>query len=118
MEHELLAAVALLENVTARDIGRQQVGRELDAAEVERQEARQGLDELGLAKARQALQQDVSPREQGRDDLVDRLFLAEDDAAQLGDDPGDFRLTVDNPLGRDQCSVVSGHRRLTVRSTS
>ena len=85
-----LRPVAFLEDVAAGDVGRQQVGRELDAAEVERQQPRQRLDELGLAQAGQAFEQHVSAREQRRDDLVDRLFLAENHAAQLVDERAIF----------------------------
>ena len=99
MEDELLAAVALLQDVAAGDVGRQQVGRELDAPEVERQQSRQRLDELGLAESGQTFEQHVTAREQRRDDLVDRLFLAEDDAAQLVDEPRDLRLAVGDAIG-------------------
>ena len=75
-----LAAVALLQDVAAGDVGRQQVGRELDAAEVERQQPRQRLDQLGLAEPGQSFEQHVAAREQRGDDLVDRLLLAEDHA--------------------------------------
>jgi hypothetical protein len=51
MEGKLLAAVVVLEDMAAGDVARQQVWRELDAAEVERQEARQRLHELGLPEA-------------------------------------------------------------------
>ena len=74
VKHELLAAVALLEDVAAGDVGGQQVGRELDAAEVERQQPRQRLHELGLAEPGQAFEQHVAAREQRRDDFVDRLL--------------------------------------------
>ena len=74
VEHELLAALAFLEDVAAGDVGREQVGRELDAAEVERQQPRQRLDELGLAESRQAFEQHMASREQRRDDFVDRLL--------------------------------------------
>ena len=118
MEHEFLAAVALLQDVAAGDVGRQQVGRELDAAEVERQQARQRLHQLGLAQSRQALEQDVPASEQRGDDLVDRLFLAQNDAAQLADQSRDFRLASRDPFGLHESSVVSSHGRLTARSTS
>ena len=86
-----------------------QVGRELDAAEVERQQARERLDELGLAQSRQAFEQHVTPGEQRGDDLVDRLLLAEDDPAQLVDEPRDLRLAVGHAVGGEEGSRVSGH---------
>ncbi len=110
MEGELLAAVALLEDVTAGDVGRQQVRRELDAPELERQQPRERLDEIGLAEAGQAFEQDVAPREQRGDHFVDRLFLAEDDAPEPVDEPRDFRV----PLGhatrsQERRRFASGH---------
>ena len=83
-----------LEDVAAGDVRRQQVGRELDAAHVERQQTRQRLDELRLAQAGQPFEQHVAPREERRDDLVDRLLLAENHASQFVDDARDLRLTV------------------------
>ena len=100
VKDELLAAVALLEDVAAGDVGRQQIGRELDAAEVERQQPRQRLDELGLAEGRKPFEQHVPPSEERGDDLVDRLLLAEDHAAQLIDEPRDLRLAVGDTVGR------------------
>ena len=84
----------------------QQVGRELDAAEVERQQPRQRLDELGLAQSRQTFEQHVAAGEQRRDDLVDRLFLAEDHPAQLVDEPRDLRLAVGDAIGGQERSSV------------
>ena len=110
VEHELLAAVALLEDVAAGDVGREQVGRELDAAEVERQQPRQRLDELGLAESGKAFEQHMASSEQRGDDLVDRLLLAEDHPAQLVDEPRDLRLAVGDAFGGKECSTVSRHR--------
>ena len=78
----------------------QQVGRELDAPDVERQQPRQRLDELGLAEAGQPFEQHVAAREQRGDDFVDRLLLAENHAAQLVDDPRDLRLALGDAIGR------------------
>jgi hypothetical protein len=115
---ELLAALAFLENVAAGDVGRQQVGRELDAPEVERQQPRQRLDELGLAESGKAFEQHMASSEQRRDDLVDRLFLAEDHPAQFADDARDLRLAFGDAIGEHEHSFVSGHDWLTSRSSS
>ena len=62
-----------LENVAAGDVGREEIRRELDAAELEREEPRQRFHQLGLAESGQAFEQHGA-REQRRDDFVDRLF--------------------------------------------
>jgi hypothetical protein len=118
MKHELLAAVAFLEDVAAGDVRREQVRRELDAAEVERQEARECLDELRLAQSRKAFEEHVTAGEQGGDDLVDRLLLAENDLPQLADEPRDLRLAVGHAVGSKENSRVSSHGWLTSRSIS
>ena len=89
MEGKLLAAVAVLENMAAGDVAREEVGRELDAAEVERQQPRERLHELCLAEARQAFKQDVAASEERGDNLVDRVLFTEDDPAQRLDDACD-----------------------------
>ena len=48
----------------------------------------------------------MAAREQRRDDLVDRLLLAEDHAAQFVDDPRDLRLAVGDAIGGEQGSRV------------
>ena len=83
MKRELLAALALLQDVAAGDVGRQQVRRELNAPEIERQQSRQRLHKFGLAEPGKAFEQDMSAGEQRRDDFIDHLFLAEDHAAQF-----------------------------------
>ena len=55
----------------------------------------------------------MASREERRDDLVDRLFLAEDHPAQFADDPRDFRLALGDAIGGHEHSFVSGHDRLT-----
>ena len=55
-----LAAGAFLQHLGADDVGRHQVGRELDAARVEPEHDAHGLDQLGLGEAGQADQQRVA----------------------------------------------------------
>ena len=86
MEGKLLAAVNLLENVAAGDVGGQQVWRELDAAKVDRQQSRERLHQLGLAEAGQTFEQDVTASKERGDHLVDRVLFAEDDPTQRIDD--------------------------------
>ena len=77
-------------DAAARDIARQQVGRELDAAEFARQAAGDGLADQRLAHARHVFQEDMFAGQQGHDREPDDLALSQDDAAdvlaQLGDE--------------------------------
>jgi hypothetical protein len=83
VEDEHAPAVAVLEHGAAGDVAGQQVGRELHAREGELEQGRERLDELGLAQARQALEQHVAARRERDDDEVEQLVLAEDHARQL-----------------------------------
>ena len=78
------AAAALVEDLGAEDVGRHQVGRELDAAPVEAQRPGGGFDQLGLGEARRADQQGVAAGEDCGQDEFDHAFLAEHDLADLG----------------------------------
>jgi hypothetical protein len=64
-----------------------QVGRELDAAEAQRQRLRQPADEQRLGQARHPDQQRMPPREQADRQLLDHLVLPDDDLAQLRVEP-------------------------------
>ena len=76
----------LLDDLRARDVGRHQVGRELDAAERQVQGPRQRADHQRLGQPRHAFQQAVSAAEQGNQQLLDHLLLADDDLGQLARD--------------------------------
>src|SRR5262249_35844510 len=60
-----------------------EVGRELDARERELERLGERLDEQRLAEAGDALEQDVTAREQRRHDALDDLGLAHDAVADL-----------------------------------
>ena len=62
MELERPLAVLLLEDVPAGDVGGEHVGRDLAAAEAEPEERGPRLAPLGLAQAREPLQQEVAAR--------------------------------------------------------
>jgi hypothetical protein len=51
----------------------------------------------------------VAAGEQRGDDFVDRLFLAEDHAAQLVDHTRDRRLAAGDAVGVEEGSSVCGH---------
>ncbi len=86
-----LAARALLQHLAAHDVGRHQVGRELDAAGVEPEHDAHGLDQLGLGEAGKADQQCVSAAQHGDERLLDHLLLPEDHLADRGLGGGDMR---------------------------
>ena len=76
-----LAEFVLLHHLGAENVGRHQVGRELDAAGIEAEHDAERLDQLGLGKARHADQQRMAAGEQRHQRALDHAFLAEDDAA-------------------------------------
>ena len=68
------------------DVGRHQVRRELNAAELEAQRLRQRPDQQRLGGAGQAGDQAVPADKQGDHHLVDHFFLSHDHLANLGND--------------------------------
>ena len=82
------AGLALLEDHGAGDVGRHQVRRELDALEGHVEDLADGADHERLGQAGHADQQAVAAREDGREDLLDHVGLADDDAPELIDASG------------------------------
>ena len=74
-------AVAFLQHFRADDVGRHQIGRELDALPVETKDDAQRLDQAGLGKAGHADKQAMPACQQRHQGLIDHFVLAEDDAA-------------------------------------
>jgi len=66
-----------IEQRMANDIGRHQVGSELDAPRLAAEGARQRLDQQGLAEPGHALDQDVGIGQQGDQHFVDHCLLAD-----------------------------------------
>ena len=79
----LLPARALDQNIGARDVGGHQVGRKLDAGELEIHGLRQRAHEQGLAQSRHAFQQGVSARQQADQHAVDDRLIADDHLSDL-----------------------------------
>jgi hypothetical protein len=79
--NERMADVALLQHLRAQDVGRHQVGRELDALAFHAEHDAQRLDQLGLGEARHANQQQMTPRQKRNQGLIDDLLLAINDLA-------------------------------------
>ena len=87
-EHHLAATGGgvFLHQVGAGDVGRHQVGGELDARELQVEDARHRVNEQRLGQAGSADDQAVAADEQRRQHLRDDLVLTDDDLLQLGDD--------------------------------
>ena len=79
----LAAGVVLARDGRADDVARHQVGRELDARELQVQHVGQRLHQLGLADAGNALQQHVPARQQAGHDAHDVVVVADDDPRHL-----------------------------------
>ena len=93
----------LLHEIRAGDVGRHQVGRELDARELQCEHTRDGVNQQRLRQSRCADDQAVPPDEQGGQHLGDDLLLAHDDLAKLGQDLFPTHL---HPIGQRQ--IVRG----------
>jgi hypothetical protein len=78
--------VLLVEHLSAGDVSRHEIGRELDPLEREIQDLRDRFDQQRLRETGNASQQAVPAREKGHQDLVDHFVLAHDDFADFGED--------------------------------
>ena len=74
----------LLQDIRAGDVGRHQVGRELNAVEVERHHPGQRVDHECLSQARYSHEQRVAAREDGDEQALNDLVLSYDDLGHLG----------------------------------
>ena len=72
-----------IEDVAARDVAGQQIGRELNAAKGGRDALGQGLADQGLADARHVLEQHVVAGQQGHDAQPHDVGLAQHDLADV-----------------------------------
>ncbi len=86
-EPEAAAALALVEDLGAGDVRRHQVGRELDALEVEIEDVGERLDQERLGEAGHAGDEAVAAGEQREQDLLDDLVLSDDHLPQFAEDP-------------------------------
>ncbi len=67
-----------LDDVGAGDVRRHQVRGELNARELEIDDARQRMDQEGLGQTRHADDQAVAAHEQRQQHLIDRVVLTDD----------------------------------------
>lgn len=93
------------QNLAVGNIGRQQIGRELDAAEIRAQILRQAFDRTCLREAGQSFEQNVAVGEQRYDDALDHAVLPDyipaDPRLQIGDrGPGRRALWSSGRVGR------------------
>ena len=96
----------LVEDHGAGDVGGHQVGRELDALEADVEDLADRADHERLGQSGHADEQAVAAREDGGQDLLDDLALADDDAAELAEHLGAFLAE----LGEDLGLTIGGHR--------
>jgi hypothetical protein len=83
-EFEAGAADAIVdEDLGADEIGGHEIRGELDSLEAEVQSAGERADEERFAQAGNAFEEDVSAGDHGDDGVVDDVFLADDDFANL-----------------------------------
>ena len=94
--HELAGALVVDEG--ADEVGRQQVGSELDALEADRQRPRQGLDGQRLGEAGDPLDQQVAAAEHADQHAVDEVLLADQYLAQLGFDLAEGERLLGEPV--------------------
>ena len=76
-----MPVVGFLQHFRTDDVGRHQVGGELDALPVEAEHRTQRFHQLGFGQARHADQQPMPAGQQGDQGLVDHILLPEDHAA-------------------------------------
>ena len=87
----------LLEDLGAGDVARHEIGRELDAAEVEVHRLGERAHHERFRKARHADEQRVAAGDERHEDLVEHALLADDAPLHLGAQPrrrGDQRVAV------------------------
>src|SRR5690606_13828017 len=97
----LAATLDYVDDVGVEDVGRHQVGGEVDAGEVGVDALGQGAHQHRLAETGHALEQRVAAAQDGGDDALDDLVLADDQRRDL---------VLESP----QVGAERGHRRLHV----
>ncbi len=80
-----------LENISAQDVGGNQVRRALHALELQAENMRERFDRQSLGQARHALDQRMAARQDHEQQLVERFVLPHDD---LGEFPADVRCQI------------------------
>ena len=86
-ERGLELARLLVVDPRADQVGRDEVGRELDALELAADRLGQRLDRHRLGQPRDALDEDVAARQQRDDQALQQVVLADDDLLDLVQEP-------------------------------
>jgi len=86
LEFQGAMAVLFNQDLGADDIAGEEVGGELDAAELEVQRLGQGVDQRGLAEAGHPFQQHIAPANDRDEDMIDNISLANDELGDFGTD--------------------------------
>ena len=100
----------------ADDVGRHQVGRELNARELEVEHVGQRVHEARLADAGNALEQHVAARQQARHRRRDDLLVPDDAPADLGGDPDEPFAETDRCAAATAAVVIWFLRNTVARS--
>src|SRR5690606_39441983 len=105
---ELVALIVLGDHRRAEDVGGHEVGRELDAREVEVERLRDRAHEHGLAEAGHTLEQRVAAGDEAGEDSVEDVLLPDDHLSDLGTDPVDVALEGLNDLAGGLLLICHG----------
>ena len=84
LELAVAGRTVLLDDFRAGDVGRHQIGRELDAIESQAERIGQRADHQRFCQTGNAHQQAVAAAEHRDQELFDNIALAHDHAGQLG----------------------------------
>ena len=76
-------AASRIVNQRADEVGRQQIGRELQTLEIRSESRRQRLDGERLGQTGHAFEQNVAVGEQAEQEPLDQILLANDDVSDL-----------------------------------
>ena len=79
-----LAGLAFLQDLGAENVGRHEIGGELDAPRVEPEHRAHGVDELGLGETGHAEKERMATGQNGDERLLHHFVLAENDRADRG----------------------------------
>jgi hypothetical protein len=108
----------VLDDLRSRDVARHQVGRELDARELEVERLRERVDQECLREAGHADHETVAAREQREKHQLDHAVLADDQLAQFGANlvaTGLEPVCVRNVVGGFECRAGNGRGHVDYR---
>ncbi len=99
LELEYLAPGRIVgEHIRAGDVGRHEIGRELNARKAQAQRFAQAPHHQSFAQARHAFEQAVAAANERNKHLLDQFFMADDHPSHLGAQPVEGPPRVDDTL--------------------